>query len=263
MAGFLAGLLAGAAIAGLAGGWVLNRRIKRIARFFSFAAHEINTPITAVNMTILNLLSGVFGPVPAEQTQWIELMREQIGRLNGMVGELRDLIHMELHRDVHFHLEDVPALELVDSARRALAFGCSSASIPLEVDADAQTGVVRCDPDRAPRTLASMLFHARKFRASGPLKVTARPEGGKAVFTVEYEAPKLTAEEAAMSLDLYFPAKAREDQRMSATGLGLGILRAVARLQGGDLSFTAAGGKGVLTLELPRAVRNSGETRAG
>lgn len=259
MGAFLGGLALGALL-GAAGGWLLLRsRLSRLARFLSFAAHEINTPITAVNMTILNLLSGVFGPVPADQQQWVEMMREQVGRLNGMVGELRDLIHMELHRDIHLHFEDVPARDILEHGQRAIAFGCGSAGVPFEVEAPATLPLVRCDPDRAPRTLASLLFHARKFRSEGPIKLSAREAGSGVVFSVRYQGPALPPGIAEKSLDLWFPALARGDQRMSATGLGLGILRRIARRQSGDVRLTESGQGAVLELELPRA-RNTPET---
>lgn len=261
MPAFLAGLAAGAVLGAAAGALLLASRQRRLGRFFSFAAHEINTPITAVNMTILNLLSGVFGPVAADQTPWIEMMREQVGRLNAMVGELRDLIHMELHKDIHLHFEDVPARDVLEQAQRAVAYGCSTAGVALEVSAPETLPVLRCDPDRAPRSLTSMLFHARKFRAAGALRLGAEERGPSVVFTVGYDSSPLQPGEAERSLDLYFPAAARGDQRMSATGLGLGIVREVARLQGGDLRLTAGEGRVLLELELPKS-RNTGATGA-
>lgn len=254
---FLAGVAAGAA-AGVAGAaWLLDSRQKRLGRFFSFAAHEINTPITAVNMTVSNLLAGVFGPVPAEQLPWVEMMREQVGRLNGLVGELRDLIHLELHKDIHLQHEEVSPQELLEASRRAIAFGCASSKIALEAEVPLDLPSVRCDRDRAARTLTSALFHARKFRTSGPIGLSARAGERGVVFEVSYDGPPLTAEDAERSLNLYFPAAARDDQRMSATGLGLGVSRAVARLQGGDLRLSASGSRTVVALELPR---NSGAT---
>ena len=96
---FLAGALVGAAGAGAAARALYRRKAELFGRLFSFAMHELNTPITAVNMTVINLLSEVFGELPAPLKPWIEMTREQVGRLNGLVGEVRDFVHMELHQD--------------------------------------------------------------------------------------------------------------------------------------------------------------------
>ena len=259
MIGFILGFLAGGAAAGGAALWHFRRQGAQMGRFFSFAAHEINTPITAVNMTILNLLSGVFGDISPDQVQWIEMMREQLTRLNGMVGELRDLIHMELKNDLLVHLEDIPAAEAVETAVRAVRFGCAHANVVLEVSMPEDLPPLRADPDRLPRTVISLLFHARKFRADGPINLSAAVSGDRrsVELTVAYKGPKLTQEEADQSLELYFPARQRKDQNLTATGLGLGILKNLTELQGGGLRIEADGsGACRLKLTVPAGSAN-------
>ncbi|MBI2788271.1 MAG: hypothetical protein HYX59_06260 [Elusimicrobia bacterium] len=113
-AAFLAGALAGAAVAGLAAQAAYRRKAALFGRLFSFAMHELNTPITAVNMTVLNLLSEVFGELPAPLKPWIEMTREQVGRLNGLVGEVRDFVHMELHQDLRVNTAELTVQEILE-----------------------------------------------------------------------------------------------------------------------------------------------------
>ncbi len=258
MLAFAVGAIAGAAAAAGAALWLYRRQQSTMGRFFSFAAHEINTPITAVNMTILNLLSGVFGDVPPDQVQWIEMMREQVVRLSGMVGELRDIIHLSMHDDLLVHAEDVEVKELVETALRAVRYGCAHSGVGIDAAIPEGLPAVHADPDRLPRCLTSLLFHARKFRTVGPLIVSASPsENGRFVeFVTEFHGPPLSEEEARLSLDLYFPAQQRGDKSMTSTGLGLGIVRDLARLQGGDLQQETDGkGKVRLRLTVPAAKR--------
>ena len=60
-----------------------------------------------MNMTVLNFLNGIFGEVPEGQQPWLLMLNEQIGRLDALVGDMRDLIHIELHRDLHLNREPV------------------------------------------------------------------------------------------------------------------------------------------------------------
>jgi signal transduction histidine kinase len=113
---------------------------------------------------------------------------------------------------------------------------------------------VHADPDRLPRIMTSLLFHARKFRTSGAVSVSVQPrqDGKRVEFCVEYHGPALTPAEAKRTLDLYFPARQRGDQSLTATGLGLGVLRALMRLQGGDLEHETDGkGRSRLRLSIP------------
>src|SRR3990167_741221 len=115
-AAFLAGAAVGGAVAALAARAAYRRKAELFGRLFSFAMHELNTPITAVNMTVLNLLSEVFGELPPPLKPWVEMTREQVGRLNGLVGEVRDFVHMEVHQDLHVSRAELTVAEILDEA---------------------------------------------------------------------------------------------------------------------------------------------------
>jgi len=247
---FLGGAALGAGA--VAAAWLAweRRRSRRLGRFFSHAAHEINTPITAINITTLNFLSGVFGELGPDQAKWMDMMREQVVRLNGMVGELRDLIHLMLSRDLVLHTESAVPADLVEEALAAVRRDASSAQ--AEVAADLPPGLprVRVDRGRTVRTLTSLVFHARKFRASGDLRCTGEDRGGSVVLRLEYAGHFIPAEEVRRSLELLYPAS-QAGHTLNVVGLGLGVLRAIAHHQDGDLDMQVApDGKTTLSLAL-------------
>jgi signal transduction histidine kinase len=250
---FVGGLALGAAAA--FGGLCLwdRERSRRMGRFFSHAAHEINTPITAINITILNFLSGVFGEMPPDQVKWMDMMREQVGRLNGMVGELRDLIHLMLSRDLLLQTESVAPAELVEEALAAVRRGAASSQADVVVALSAGLPRGRVDRNRTVRTLTSLIFHARKFRAAGDLRLSGERQGAGVALRLEYAGHFIPAEEVARSLELLYPAH-HAGHTLNAVGLGLGVLRAIARLQGGDLAMQVApDGRTVLCLSFQAA----------
>lgn len=236
-AAFSGGLLLGAVAGGVLAWAYYQRRSRLFGRLFSFAMHEFNTPITAVNMTVLNLLSEVFGPLPDSLKPWIEMTREQVGRLNGLVGEIRDFVHMELHEDLRVAEFEVTAQEILDDALVSIRQGMEQAGVDFSVIAAKDLPALRTDPERAARCLSSALFHARKFRSSGPITLKVERALAGASFTVSYAGPRMAPGAAEECLDLYYPAIHRKDQVLGATGLGLGLVRAVARLIGGDLDY--------------------------
>ncbi len=253
-AAFLVGVGAGGAAAGLAARSVYQRKAELFGRLFSFAMHELNTPITAVNMTVLNLLSEVFGPLPAPLKPWVEMTREQVGRLNGLVGEVRDFVHMELHQDLRVTSVELSVDEILDEALVSIRRGMEQAGVDFKVAKAEGLPGVRTDPDRAARSLSSVLFHARKFRTGGPITLKVSRAPAAVAFAVSYQGARMSADEIAASLDLYYPARRRKDQVLGATGLGLGLVRAVARLIGGDLDFSAADdGRATATLSYASA----------
>lgn len=251
-AAFATGALLGAVL-GAAAAWLwLRSRAARYARMASFALHELNTPLTAVNMTVLNLLSGVFGDLPAPFVPWVRMTRDQLGRLAGMIGEMRDFVHLDLHRDLRVASHSVPAGEIADPALALVRESLAQAKVPLEVEMPVGLPAARTDPDRATRCLASVLFHARKFRLSGPLRLEARGGPEALEFAVRYRGPKLPPERASALLDPLYPASHRAGEAQAATGMGLGVVRLLARRIGGDLSFSCdESGDAEAVLSLP------------
>lgn len=250
-----AAFAAGAALGGVLGAgaaWlVLRRREALYARLASFALHEVNTPLTAVNMTVLNLLSGVFGELPAPFVPWVRMTRDQLGRLGGMIGEMRDLVHLDLHRDLRVAREEADAAGLAEPALALVRESLAQAKVELEVELPGGLPAAWTDADRATRCLASLLFHARKFRVAGPVRLEALAAGGRLSFAVSYQGPKLEPGEVEDCLDPFYPVRRRGGQVLAATGLGLGVVRRVAREIGGDLDFACdAAGRARATLTL-------------
>jgi signal transduction histidine kinase len=203
-------------------------------------------------MTIINLLSGVFGEVPAEQVKWVEMMRDQVGRLNALVGEIRDLVHMELRRALRSSLTAVAPSQLIEGALTTMRRGFAHAVVELRVEVPEDLPNVRTDEERASRSLSSLLSHARKFRVGGPVTVRALRRGANVAFEIEYGGLSLDPAEARRSLELFYPARRRQDQVLAATGLGLGLIRSVMRHVGGDLELVVEDkGRTRLVLLLP------------
>ncbi|MBI3288119.1 MAG: HAMP domain-containing histidine kinase [Elusimicrobia bacterium] len=244
--------LAGAVFGG-AGAWIYaRRRLQRVGRLFSFALHEIGTPVTAVNLTVLNLLSEIFGPLSAELKPWVEMTREQMARLNGLVGEVRDFVHMDIHKDLLVASEPASASEIIAGALACITRGMDQAGIELRSQVPTELPALRTDAERASRCLASMLFHARKFRTLGAVTLGARRHDRGVDITVGYEGVAMTPDQAAANLDLYYPATACRGSVLASTGMGLGLLRAVAQRIGGDFDFRVADkGRSELVLTLP------------
>ncbi|MEK7234366.1 MAG: HAMP domain-containing sensor histidine kinase [Elusimicrobiota bacterium] len=247
-AAFLAGLLTG----GVAVWIVYRRKAALFTRLFSFALHEINTPVTAINMTVLNLLCGGFGEIPGPLTPWIEMTREQVGRLMGLVGEVRDFVHMEQHDDLRVTRVETSVADILDAALVSNRRGMEQTGVEFNLATVPDLPGVLTDADRAVRCLSSILFHARKFRTGGPitLDVSSAPgAAGAVLFVVSYQGARLSPDELAQNLDLYYPARFRRDQVLGTTGLGLGFIREVARLIGGDLFFQSTdSGQTTITL---------------
>jgi len=202
----------------------------------SFVAHELNTPLTAVNMTVLNFMSGIFGPLAKDQQDWMLMMKEQVTRLNGLVGELRDFIHLEFQKDLRIRPEPADLKKILDTVLSQSEGTVTRSGARMNLDIPKILPPVSVDPDRLQRVLASVLAHARKFRKEGPIAVAAHTSEETVELRFAYTANTLPAGEAERMLELYYPISgAASSQLLSSVGTGLGLCRILLEKQGGKL----------------------------
>ncbi len=255
MSGFLCGLglgmAAGAAAVFAVGAW----RVHRLGKFLSHGIHEMNTPMTAIQMTVVNFVDGLFGEVPKAQREWLDLLRDQTLRLSELMGEFRDFNHFFLLRDLHPFREDVSLKELVDEAAAAQGPGAARLGIRLVVTGAVPDLTVKVDRDRASRILSSLLFYARKNRSEGDILLSADPWGSShAEIKISFQGAPDGRKAVEEAQSIFFPAK-KGGQTVS--GWGLGLVRRLLLLQGGELEVTPPGaGLAVLALRLPLTGRN-------
>ena len=254
IAAFLIGAASGGLISAVGAVVFLRRRVRSYGRLLSFTLHELNTPITTINMTAVNLLSGVFGEVAPANRQWIEMAHDQVVRLSDLLAEARDLVHLEFGSDIRANMGPADAPEILEGALAAQRRGFVRAGVELVVESDGDLPRATTDVLRAARCLSGLVHHARKFRVKGPVRVRAGRRGSQLAFEVSYEGPIMPPGEAERSLDLLYPARQRADQALSSVGLGLGFVRLVMNRLGGDLVFESdLAGKGRLLLVLSAA----------
>ncbi len=252
-----AAFLAGAAVASAAAAAVARISRRRWAqargRLLAFALHELNTPATAANLALVNLIDGLFGDLTPTQAKWVGTARDQLARMSAVAGEMRDAVHLELLQKLETHAEPASAAELVETALASVRGAFEHAAIPLDAEIEPGLPPVLADADRTARTLAGLLYHARKFRAAGAVRLRARREGENAACEIDYESVAVAPADAEASLELLYPARPRGDHRLSASGGGLGLAREVMRRCGGDVDYAVSGGRARLTLLLPFA----------
>lgn len=231
--------LAAGAAAGWAGAsWLAHRRTLRLAKLLSFAAHEINSPLSSLKLTSAGFLQDLYGPISEQHRPWLAMMREQTARCEALVGDLRDFIHLELHKDFGLHLEATDVREVLAEAVEEMSTGFGRADAPLAAALPPSLPEADADPDRLRRVFLALLAHAKKFRSKGTVRVVARDDQGWIEVRLEFESLAIPPDARGGMLDLWQPAAAREGRGTSCVGLGLGFAAALARLHGGGLDFS-------------------------
>lgn len=248
----LLALLAGLAAGWAGASWLARRRLHRLARLLSFAAHEINSPLASLKLTSAGFMQDLYGPVSEQHRPWLAMIREQTARCEALVGDLRDFLHLELHKDFGLHREPTDVREVLAEAVTEMSTAFGRAEAPLESSLPPSLPEADADPDRLRRVFLAVLAHAKKFRAKGVVRVAAKAEGAWTVVTVSFDSLAVPPDAREGMLDLWLPAAAREGRGTACVGLGLGFAAALTCLHGGSFDFALDEANACLiTLRLP------------
>ena len=245
------GALASIALAGLVGitalgvvFFVLYRqrvRIRELARLEKFrrdfvadVSHEIKTPLTGI-LGAVDMLEGDSPLVP--------LIRKEATRLNGLVQSILDLARLEREGEVLNRTET----DLSDLVRDV------ASRYPCKCAAEGRCVAV-CDAQLVAQALSNLIANAVRHSGSKEISVSLEQAGGAARIVVEDHGVGIPPEEAERVFERFHrvdPARAAET---GGAGLGLAIVRRIARLHGGDVSLSPAKPRGCrFCLSIPLA----------
>ncbi len=209
-----------------------NRSAERIERLVNAhktllanASHELRSPLARIRMAV-EMLKG-----DAKPELRAELERD-IAELDVLVDEIL----------LASRLDAGPAPD----AREDVDFLALAAEECARVDAtlDGEPVTVRGEPRLLRRLIRNLLENARRYGAGSPIEVrVGRSAHGGAELRVCDRGPGVPeAERERIFEPFYRPAGARE--REGGVGLGLALVRQIARRHGGDASCLARDGGG-------------------
>jgi signal transduction histidine kinase len=236
---FYAGL--GAAVLALIAVAVVVWRTERLARersqFAAAAAHELRTPLAGLRL-YGDMLAHQLGD-PERSRLYAQQVSQEADRLGRVVANMLEFTRLERGS---LTLKPQPGdlggavRDCVDQLRPALAVaGC-----PVHLLVADDLPSVAFDRDAVHHIVQNLLDNAEKYsRASTDRNVDVKVERmhGHVALTVSDHGAGIDSR-AARTLFLPFERGSRDDAP-AGLGLGLVLVKALAKAQGGDLSWTA------------------------
>ncbi len=223
----------------------------RRLRLLGEVAHEMRTPLTAIEGYVEGMIDGVF--VADEAT--LEAVGAELGRLRRLAEDLSSLSRAEEGRiGLHLVLTDLADLAVRTCERLAPQF--ADAGVHLSV-VPAAPAPVRADPDRIGQVLTNLLGNAIVAAPHGRVEVRVEVRGDAAVAEVSDTGAGLAREDLERVFERFYRAAAADRRRSDGSGIGLTIARGLARAHGGEVTATSEGpGRGsTFRLSLPLAGR--------
>lgn len=231
--------------------------------FLSCISHELKTPLTAVLGLSSLLKEQVLGELNERQARYADLIYQSGRHLMTMVNDILDLTRIETGQ-LELLLEPVTIQTVCDRAyEQALHLQPLEekstdevettliSRFTLEIEPGLETLVV--DELRLRQMLSNLLSNALKFtEADGAIGLNVNRWEGWIAFTVWDTGIGIPVEKQHLIFQKFQQLENPLTRRFEGTGLGLVLTQRLARLHGGDVTFTSQEGQGSqFTLLLP------------
>jgi histidine kinase len=220
----------------------------RRTRLLGDVAHEMRSPLTALDGYIEGLIDGVFTPTP----EHLQAMSDDLRRLYRLADDLSSLSRTE-ERRLDLRPVDADLAELARRAGERLRPQFDDADVTLAVRAGTPVPV-RVDSDRITQVVTNLLGNALLATPpGGAVTLSVAADHDQATVTVTDAGVGLAAANRERIFERFYRAPSQQ-RRSAGSGVGLTIARGLARAHGGDLHADSPGlGRGAtLTLTLPR-----------
>lgn len=219
----------------------------RRTRLLGEVAHEMRTPLTALEGYLEGLIDGVFRPEP----EILSAVSDELRRLRRLADDLSALSRAEEQRlGLHPVSTDLADLARLTASRLAPQF--SDAQVTLTVAAPGPLPV-HADPDRITQVLTNILGNALTATpAGGTVTVQAATAGSSATVAITDTGAGLAAADLERVFERFYRAPG-QPRRSGGSGIGLTIARNITRAHGGEITASSPGpGHGAtFTLAIP------------
>lgn len=199
-------------------------------------AHELRTPLTALMAGLEEVRDGY---IPADE-QTLTRLHDQAIKLQRVVTDLASLADAEAAMP-QADVRHVDLTQVVIAAAAGHAAPLRAAGVALTVGASEPVAAT-ADPARVDQIVGNLLSNAARYCHSGDT-VTVRTvaEGGTAVLEVSDTGPGVSQAD----LEHLFERFWRGSSGVVGSGIGLAIVRELARSQGGTVEALSDGMSGL------------------
>jgi signal transduction histidine kinase len=221
-------------------------------QFLSVASHELRTPLGGLLLTLQATLQRMRGDgTTSAYLHSLELVERQALRLGTLIGQLLDASRLGAGQQLELSREPLDLAALARSVVERFEVELQRAGVTVRLLAgDPVLGA--WDRSRMDQLITNLLSNAIKYGKGGPLEISVESEGQAAVLRVRDHGIGIAVDDVPRIFRPF--QRLHEGQRYGGLGLGLFIVREIARAHGGDIRVDSEVGQGsCFTVELPRA----------
>lgn len=221
---------------------VVMNRLKD--EFLANTSHELKTPLHGImNLSMALLSEGKAGPLSGEQREQLEVVVSVARRMSNLINDILDLSLLK-NKGIQLQLNPVDIRVIVEAQQEVFRHYIGEKPVSLRMDWPETLPFVMADESRLLQIMYNLIGNAIKFTSEGEVVVTARSEGNKVRVSVADTGIGIPEDKLDMIFEAFEQTGAPIAKEYGGVGLGLGIVKRLVELHGGDVEVHSEIGKG-------------------
>ena len=214
-------------------------------------AHELRTPVTALQSQLEAMRDGVFEAEPDR----LAFLSGETDRLSRLIDDLY-LLSLAESGQLRYRKSNIDPLPLLEQSIERFQPACVKKSIEVRLTSSLQDPVrIFADSDRLLQVYANILQNSCRYTdAGGRIEVKVSADAGGVITSFEDSEPGVSDEDLALLFDRLYRVEKSRSRRSGGAGLGLALCEAIVASHGGRMRayHSQLGGVGI-ECTFPRA----------
>lgn len=218
------------------------------SEFVATVSHELRTPMTAIKGYIEMLLMGAAGAVNENQSHFLDIVKNNIDRLNTLVGDLLDISRIEAGR-VSLAPQALDLHQVAEAVITEMKGASQKEKKPMAFSLKAPKSLPRVmgDPERVRQIMMSLVdnaYHYTPENGSVEVHIHTVPKRGEIEVDVSDDGIGIAAADQARVFERFFRGENPLVLATPGTGLGLAIVKQLVEMHHGRIWLKSAGVEG-------------------
>jgi len=220
-------------------------------QFFSNVSHEFRTPLTLMLGPLEEVLLESCNRLSPDRHEQLVVVRRNALRLLKLVNTLLDFSRIEAGR-LEAVYEPTELGKFTEELASVFRSAMEKAGLDFSVECEPIAEPVYVDRDMWEKIVLNLLSNAFKFTFSGSVAVRLRVVGKDVQLSVTDTGVGIPEEELPRVFERFHRIESSRGRTFEGTGIGLALVRELARLHGGTVDVTSSLGRGsTFTVTMP------------
>jgi len=217
---------------------------KMKSEFVSIVSHQLRAPLSNLKWIVDLLISGKIERVSEKQTVYLQILRENSQRMEGLVSDL--LIVSRLEADsLPFKSAKASLVKLVKSLILRIEPFTKASNVEIKLTVEENLPDILFDYQRMEQAVGNILDNAiRYIKEKGNVEVILKKEGNRFCLKIKDNGIGIPEEDQKHIFQKFFRASNAAKVQAQGSGLGLYIAKSIIEKSEGKVDFSSKEGEG-------------------